>query len=399
MCCRSNAFKVLVKRLTMKILVIAPFLPWPLDQGGKIRVFNLLKERAERHDVTLACLTDGQATDPGPLAEICDEIITVPRPPQPAVDLLRFLFSNQPFNILRYRSAAFAAALRDLNSRCQFDQIQIEFSMMWQYVRLFPGAPTLLNAHNVEAEIVRQLGSACHNPLKRLLYRVEEQRLRREEVLAWRECTVCCAVSEPERAVIAAATGMTAKVRAVANGVDLGRFAYLPKTQGDGTVLLLGSMEYAPNLDAATWFIEEILPLLRDISAAVNIVVAGRGLDRIAVSTASEMVQLQSDVADVRPYMCAADLLAVPLRMGAGTRIKILEAMASGLPIVTTSKGCEGLLVKDGEHLLIADTPAEFAQAIIRLLQDRRVALQLAANARNLVEGKYGWETVATAME
>jgi len=383
----------------MNILVIAPFLPWPLDQGGKIRVFNLLKERAARHQVTLACLTDGQTVDPGPLAEICVELITVPRPPQPAVDLLRFLVSNQPFNVLRYSSAAFAAVLRDLDARRQFDQIQVEFSLMWQYARFFAGVPTLLNAHNVETEIVRQLGKSCRNPLKRLLYRMEAQRLLREETLAWRECTACCAVSEPERAVIAAATGMPAKVHAVANGVDLERFAYLPKVHGDGTVLLLGGMEYAPNLDAATWFIEEIFPLLRDMSAAVKIVVAGRDLERIPVSTAGEMVQLHSNVADVRPFMYAADLLAVPLRMGAGTRIKILEAMAGGLPVVATSKGCEGLLVRDGEHLLIADTPGEFARAIVTLLQDHRLALRLAANARGLVEGRYGWETVAAAME
>jgi glycosyltransferase involved in cell wall biosynthesis len=275
----------------------------------------------------------------------------------------------------------------------------VEFTLLWRYTEIFPGVPTLLNAQNVEAQIIHQLGAACSNPLKRLLYRMEEARLVTEEVRAWRECTACCAVSDRERDVIAAASGNAAKVRTVANGVDLQRFAYTPKKEGDGTLILLGSMEYAPNLDAATWFMAEIAPLLKEQFPAVQLNLVGREVGRVPLPSGSASVQLHENVPDVRPWMYAADLLAVPLRMGAGTRIKILEAMAAGVPIVTTAKGCEGIAVRDGEHLLIADTPAEFARAAARLLSDRGMALHLAANARRLVEESYGWGAVAAGME
>jgi glycosyltransferase involved in cell wall biosynthesis len=301
--------------------------------------------------------------------------------------------------VARFASAPFRAALAKLAARQRFDLVLVEFSLLWPYAGLFTEVPVVLDAHNVEAEIVRQLGESCRNPLKRLLYQREEQYLRRLEEAAWRECALCLAVSEREQAAIAAACGDPGKVESVPNGVDLERFAFQPKERPGRKVLFLGGMEYGPNLDAGRWFLAEIFPRLRNALPAVEVDVVGRQLDKLGDLLAQPGVCPHENVPDVLPLFRGVDLLAVPLRQGAGTRLKILEAMAAGLPVVATAKGCEGIAAVNGEHLLVADGAEAFARAVATLLTDREQAGRLAHNARQLVTERYSWEELGARLE
>src|SRR5208282_4382115 len=157
--------------------------------------------------------------------------------------------------------------------------------------------------------------------------------------------------------IIASAIGRTDKVVIVPNGVDLDRFEFMPKNSTGGRILFLGGMDYIPNLDSAEYFLTDIFPLIRSHLPEAKLSIVGRDLVKINKTRPSESIEFHENVADIVPYFRGSDVLVVPLRMGAGTRIKILEAMASGLPVVTTSKGCEGIEVKHGRHLLIADSP------------------------------------------
>jgi glycosyltransferase involved in cell wall biosynthesis len=382
----------------VNILIIAPFNPYPLVQGGKIRIFNIIKYISKFHKVTLASIVDDErAEDVSVLRDYCDEVVLVSRPARLWQDRFLFATGNKPYNFLRYASDRMRAELADLLKRRPYDLVQVEFSMMWQYAEIFRGIPVVLDAHNVEHEIVSQLRRSRRDFLWRVLYAKEEERLKKEEKRAWRECDCCFAASNKEKETIEVyADG---KVSVVPNGVDLERFQFIPKSEKGKKILLIGGMDYLPNLDSADYFLGDIYPFILSKLPDISLDVVGRELRRISVKDVSGSVRFHENVPDVLPFFRAADVLVVPLRMGAGTRVKILEAMAAGLPVVTTSKGCEGLEARHGEHLLIADSPADFSSSVRTVIEDLGLRKKLVHNARTLVEKKYSWEKIVAEME
>lgn len=382
----------------MNILVVAPFFPYPLTQGGKIVIFNTLKYLSRQHRVTLACLSDVPITDFGPLKEYCEEIVVVERKARPVPDLLTFLLGPLPYNAVKFHSGKFASELRRLLLRCRFDLVQIEFSLMWPYASLFEGIPRVLYAHNIEYRIIGQNRLRCSNPLKKLLYASEERKLRVLEERAWRECSLCFTVSADERDAIASTMNDPGKVVTLV-GVDLDRFPYHPRQEPGKRILFVGGLGYYPNLDSAQYLLEEISPRIRSGIADARLDLVGTELWRVAeLVPEGGGVELHENVPEILSWFRGADILVVPLRCGAGIRIKILEAMAAGLPIVTTPKGCEGLAVEHGRELLIADDPDAFAREVIRLLGDPSLRRRLAENARAFVEEHYSWETMVKRM-
>lgn len=383
----------------MNILLISPFLPYPLDQGGKIRIFNVVKNLSRNHKITLACLCSGPEQDRGPLTELCDEIVIVQRESSFARDFARFLVGRESFNCAKFSSREFAKVLTALIGKKKFDLVQIEFSMLWQYASLFPAIPVVLDAHNIEYKNVREIGNGVRNGLKRSLYRLEEKRLQMVEETAWRECDLCFAVSEKEQKEIAAGAGDSARTVIAANGVDTERFTFQRRAPAGKKILFLGGMDYSPNLDAARYFLRDIFPIILRDEPSARLLLVGRELGRLREAALLPQVECHESVPEVLPWFYQADLIAVPLRQGAGTRIKVLEAMAAGLPVVATSKGCEGIPARAGEHLLVADNADDFARAVQRVLSEARLGETLATNARKLVETSYSWQSVVQKME
>jgi glycosyltransferase involved in cell wall biosynthesis len=381
----------------MNILILSPFNPWPPVQGGKIRILNIIKNISKSHSVSLAAIVDDmKREDIGPLREFCDEVELVERPARLWKDRYAFLTGHLPYNVIRYASKEMTAVLRKMLKRRKFDLVQIEFSLMWQYAYLFRNIPLVLDAHNIEYEVVRGLAKLFRNPIKKISYVMEEKRLRHLEESAWRESSLCFAVSERDRMII----GEVApdKAMTLPNGVDLNRFEFHSNDRCGKRLLFIGGMDYLPNLDSANYFLSKIFPLVLSEMPDARLDVVGRELWRIDGRGSLKAVEFHEDVPDVLPFFRTADLLAVPLRYGAGTRIKILEAMAAGLPVVTTSKGCEGIDARDGEHLLIADSPGAFGSAVARLMEDRGLRTSLTTNARRLVEDRYSWERIVGEM-
>lgn len=383
----------------MNILIIAPFLPYPLDQGGKIRIFNIIKNLSSSHSVTLAAIVDNlEDADTGPLKDLCSKVLLFERPALLWSDRVAFFTSTSPYNVIRYRSATMRKQLKLLHQTKKFDVVQIEFSMMWQYAALFPTSPVVLDAHNIEYKNVQQIGQSVTSPLWRLLYFIERKRLQAVEELAWRESAICFTVSDKERAEIATSIGSSEKAVAAANGVDPERFAFLPKRKNQKKILLLGGMDYAPNLDAATYFLRDVFPIIRRDEPEASLLLVGRELSKLDNLAELPGVECHESVPEVLPWFYEADLLAVPLRQGAGTRIKVLEAMAAGLPVVTTSKGCEGIEVTHGNEILIAEGPEEFAAAVLQVIRTPDLGKQLAHSARKLVIEKYTWASATEIM-
>jgi polysaccharide biosynthesis protein PslH len=381
----------------MNILILSPFFPYPLTQGGKIRVFNIIKYLARNHRITLACLSEEKVTDYGPLKDYCEGVLVTYKKPSTAKDLFRFLTGPDPFNYVRYASAEMRAGLAGLADQKSFDAVLIEFSMMWQYADIFRGTTVALDEHNIEYNMIRQLKDQSRG-LRKILYGIEEKRVRKLEEQAWRECSHCFTVSGEERDIVAASAGHPEKVTEIRNCADLERFVFLPRTDFSGRVLFLCGMDYLPGLDSALYFMGELFPLIREKLPEIKLDIVGRDLHKVSGRFSFKGVEYHENVPDVLPWFRKADLLVVPLRYGAGTRIKIIEAMAAGLPVVSTSKGSEGIAASDGRHLLLADTPEDFAGAVARLMGDRGLAEHLARHARQLVEERYSWEKGATMM-
>lgn len=382
----------------MNILVVSPFFPYPLTQGGKITIFNTLKYLSREHRVSFACLTETTIVDYGPLREYCEEIVVVERKPNQIGDLLTFLTGDYPYNAVRLHSNTFVTELQKLLMRQTFDLVQIEFSLMWCYAPIFKGIPCALDSHNIEHRIIGQNRINCRNPLKKFLYAIEERKLKTLEERAWRECSLCFTVSGNESAVIASTLENDEKLITMV-GVDLARFEFQVKDSPGMKLLFVGGLDYQPNLDSSHYLLREIFPLIRAGLPEVRLDIVGHELWRVAgLLPENSGVELHESVPEILPWFRGADLLVVPLRYGAGIRIKILEAMASGLPIVTTSKGCEGLQVEHGRELLIADDPEAFAREVIRLLGDHGLRRTLAGNARTFVSAQYSWETLVKRM-
>lgn len=389
----------MARQTALNILILSPFLPYPLDQGGKIRVFNLVKHLSRDHRITLACLSTGAPADPGPLRELCEEVVVVETRGNFARDFARFLIGGEAFNCARFSSSTFASKLSELAARKSFDLVQIEFSLLWQYAPLFPDLPVTLDAHNIEYRNVQQIGEASRGFLKRSLYRLETSRLRSAEERSWRQSALCFTVSEKERDEIAAHTGRSEGIIAAANGVDPERFAFRAREGAAKRILFLGGMDYTPNLDAARHFLGELFPLILREEPQARVLLVGRELGKLGELAHLPQVECHESVPEVLPWFYQADLLAVPLRQGAGTRIKVLEAMAAGLPVVTTSKGCEGIAVQNGREMLIADSAEAFAAAVLQLLKDPASGLKLAQAARELVLERYTWESAVKSMD
>jgi glycosyltransferase involved in cell wall biosynthesis len=284
------------------------------------------------------------------------------------------------------------ATLVTLMATEQFDLVHLETTQIWPAVAACGALPAVLGTQNVESHILTQLGNACRNPLKRLLYRVESVRMRQFEERAWRSCRLCLTVSNEERHEVIAAGVSPERVVTVPNGVDLERFAFAPRP-GRKRLLFLGGLNYHPNMDAAKWLLDQIWPLIHQADPETELLLAGRKTEQL-VAPADAGVTFLGDPLDVPECFAMADVLLVPLRIGAGTRLKVLEAMAAGLPVISTAIGYAGVDAVDGEQLLAADSPREFVSAVCNLFSNRELAGKIAANGRALVESRYSWQKV-----
>jgi polysaccharide biosynthesis protein PslH len=389
----------------MRILWIKTELLHPVDKGGRIRTYQMLRALSRQHHVTYLCLDDGGAA-PDAIERSCEyaqDVVAVPfRPPAKggaglAAALLRNLFSPLPYAVARYRSPALRERVRRLAA--SVDLVVCDF--------LFPSlnvpdrlpAPAVLFQHNVEAKIWERYVSVPQHPLRRAYFRLQWRRMRRYEARECRRFACVVAVSAQDAELIRSEYGAKS-VGDVPTGVDLDYFTArgtAPPPQESRELVFVGSMDWMPNDDAIRWFAGEVFPGVQKRIAGVRLVVVGRspsmGLRELA--SRNRAIGITGTVDDVRPYLARAALSVVPLRVGGGTRLKIYEAMATGVPVVSTAIGAEGLPLRSGEHLLIADSAEEQVSAICALLNDPARASALAANALAFVRLHCSWDAVA----
>lgn len=387
----------------MHLLWLKTDLLHPIDKGGKIRSYHMLRELKKLHHVTYLALDDGTAArDAVERAdEYCHELIRVPHRTSAKfssaffADLARNMWSPLPYAVHKYRSVEFSRWVERENMKA--DVVVCDF--------LFPSVnvpdrlprPSVLFQHNVEALIWRRHADIQTNRLARLYFREQWRRMQAFERTACHKFDAIVAVSAQDRAMMEQDYGAP-YVREIPTGVDTEYFRPFPSSEPDPYhVVFSGSMDWLPNHDAMKYFCQQILPRIRASLPAVTFTIVGRNPfpDTVALSREHASIRVTGRVEDVRPYIEQASVYVIPLRIGGGTRLKVFEAMAMEKPIVSTSIGVEGLPVAHGSDVLIADEPAAFAEAVLRLLRDRSLAKRIGTAGATKVRSQFGWEPAA----
>ena len=388
----------------MQILWLKTELLHPLDKGGRIRTYNMLRELARGHRITYLTLDeDGSDEAITRASEYCAELVRIPvrTPAKGSIsfyrDVLRNLASSLPYAIWKYRSSAMRATIEDLVRRRRVDVIVCDFLAPAVNVPEKLTAPTVLFEHNVEAQIWARRAALATNALEKRYLDGQWARMHRFERAQCRRFDHVVAVS-PDDADYIAREYSARHVSEIPTGVDTTFFRPSKgRTPEPNHLVFIGSMDWSPNEDAMSWFIREILPRVRSAVPGVTLSIVGRNpTPSLLAFTEQHGVHVTGTVADVRPYLERAAVNIVPLRIGGGTRLKIFEAMAMENAVVSTTIGAEGLPISDNEHLLIADAPESFSDAILRLLRDPAEAARLSRNAATLVRTQFSWDRVAS---
>ena len=387
----------------MRILWLKTNLLHPVDTGGKIRTYYMLRELKQRHHVTYLALDDGTASPDAAdrAAEYCHDLIRVPHRTASKfslrffAELVRNLGSPLPYAVEKYRSSAFGEYIA--REQMKADVVVCDFLFPSVNVQEPLSRPSVLFEHNVEALIWRRHADNQRNPLLRRLFHAQWRRMRDFERAACHRYDVVVAVSPQDRAIIEGDYGATL-VRDVPTGVDTDYFRPTGSAEPDPCHLVFtGSMDWLPNDDAMRYFARAIFPRIQAACPDVSVTIVGRNPfpGVTALSRECPSIRVTGQVADVRPYMDRAAVYVIPLRIGGGTRLKVFEAMAMGKAIVSTSIGVEGLPIANGTEALVADEPDAFADAVIQLLRDRAFARRLGEAASDKVRTQFGWAPVA----
>ncbi|MCK6538990.1 MAG: glycosyltransferase [Anaerolineales bacterium] len=375
----------------MKILFLSRWFPYPTNNGSKIRIYNLLRGLSQLHDVTLLSFVDQPEASPeAPEArEICSKVKVVPwREFDPGNIRARLaLFNLKPRSIVDTFSPEMAGAITETLREEQYDLIIASQLQMAAYHPYFRNVPAIFEEFEIGLFHDRAFSADGRMRFRHALTWFKLRLYLSQLLGSFRSCTV---VSERERQLLARNFPRFAgAVEVIPNGLNVEEYNNVKVEKKPNTLIFTGSFKYNANYEAMSWFVGEVFPLILEKTPDAHLIVTGDHANLPLPS--SRNIALAGFVEDVKPLIASSMVSLAPLLSGGGTRLKILEAMALGTPVVATSKGAEGLDAMDGEHLLLADSPAQFADCVIRLLTDEKLRRRLAGNASLLVEAKYNW--------
>jgi glycosyltransferase involved in cell wall biosynthesis len=309
--------------------------------------------------------------------------------------------ARRPFVILRDGSPAMRELVRRLCRERDFDLLHATQLNMAQYVRDIPGIPKILDQENAVSVVVKRLYRLEGLGIRKFLALLEWRRLRSYEAEACRSFDLVLTVTEEDRRALEELTGGRGNFAVVPIGVDCEEVRPIPRRPDARSIISVGTMFWPPNADGVLWFAERVYPLIKAEMPGVGFYVVGARPPGEVVRLGEEdpSIEVTGYVEDIVPYLRESAVMVVPLRAGGGMRVKILDAFARGIPVVSTSIGCEGIAATPGEEILVADDPADFAGAVVEVMRDKQLARRLSERGRQLVEARYDWRVVYRRMD
>lgn len=382
----------------MKILMLTPYLPYPLLTGGQTRSFNLIKRLSSLgHEITLFSLikNDDEKQYAGELQKFCKEVMVFKRPQKPWTlkNILRTGFSFYPFLVIRNWAGGEKSAIEQKIKEEKFDLIHAETFYVMPHIPK-TSIPILLVEQTIEYLVYRHFADEFKIPLiKQLLY-ADVAKMKHWELEYWKRATRVAAMSEEDKQTM---TGQLAglNVDIVPNGVDswfFGESVYL--REKDPVILYLGNFTWLQNREAVEVLVSKVWPKIKTKLPNAKLWIVGKAAPDFFDKLKSADIKIM-EVKDVREAYQKASVLVAPIYGGGGTRYKNFEAFASGLPVVTTSIGIGGTDARDGEEVIIRDDPEGLAEAAVRLIGDKALYQKLSTNAKRMVKEKYDWDPIA----
>lgn len=379
----------------MKILFLSRWFPYPSNNGSKLRIFNLLRGLSRCHEVTLLSFVDPADVlpDAAILREICSECFTVPWrefDPNSSQARLGFL-SLKPRFILDTFSPQMECEISRLVSKNRYELVIASQLSMTSYYGAFGDIKAVFE--ELELGGFYEPAYLSGNLLERLRKRLTWLKLKNYLSNVLDSFAICTVASEKEKKLfVETFPAHRAKAMVIPNCIDVVQYQSFNIERGWHRLIFTGSFRYLANYQAMVWFLEKVYPLILENVSDTQLLITGDHADLPLPMTTN--VHLTGHVEDIKSLIASCNVSIVPIWSGGGTRLKILEAMALGTPVVSTSKGAEGLLAANGRHILIDDEPEGFASGVIRLLQDQQFSQQLASNALQLVEERYDWAQI-----
>ncbi len=392
----------------MRILVLTQVVVYPADAGPKVKTLQVLRHLAAHHDVVYCTFVRSakEAQDVEKLREICCRVSAIPIIRSRMNDvrfLIGSLATGDSFILRRDDSPTMRAMVRQLLHEEQIDVLHIDQLNMMRFVPPDWQGTVILDEHNAVWQVFERLSRGTRNPISRWLLGREAHIIRGIEGAACCRAQTVLAVSEQDQQALREVAGESALIEIVPITVDAEHFQPIWEARNPqpNRLLTIGTMFWLPNSEGVSWWLRQGYEHLRRLCPNVTYDVVGarppHTLQMLAGRHAG--VHLHGYVADVTPFWTSTGALAVPLLSGGGVRVKILEAMAMGIPVISTTIGCEGLAVRNGEHLLVADNPETFARACATVLRDKELALHLARNARQLILEQYDAKVALRALD
>lgn len=390
----------------MNILLLTQIVPYPPDSGPKVKTYHVLRYLAEQgHRVTLASFV--RSHEQGHLEHLrsfCAAVHAVPMRRSRLADVRAYagsLRSGLPFLVARDDRREMHELVRTLTSEQRFDIVHADQLTMGQFALSAVSGKRVFDAHNAVWTIVERGQRTAMLPLKPVLGR-EARLLKTYEGWLCRQMDAVLAVSDVDKRLLVEAGAPPERFTIIPIAVDCATLAPVSRDPRSTGILTASTLFYPPNADGVRWFLHDVYPRVRQAAPAATLAIVGPRPPKDLVQAGvdkPDAVTVTGYVPDLVPYLEQAAVMIVPVRAASGMRVRILEALARGVPVVTTTTGVEGIDAVNGEHLLVADEPADVAAAVARVLREPELGARLAAAGRRLVEEKYDWRVALPALE
>ncbi|MBD3615431.1 MAG: glycosyltransferase [Gracilimonas sp.] len=387
----------------MKILNVMPFSPVPKDFGGALREYYILQSLASEHEVTVVTYGTEEQFDlfTREFGDLVNEIHMVKPPWERKFRRLAQFYavccSGKSYFHNHNCSQCLQKKITELLETKNFDAVHCEFSVMGN-LNFGNDVLKIMNTHNVEYNNFRRMWNTTNTAFRKRFYRHEYKKVYHEEIKALKNQDVIFSTSEKDREIFRKDIPDVPNY-VVPNGVDTEFFTPSDIIDEEPySLVFTGMMGYVPNYDGMLWFLDNIFPKIKKQIPNIKVYIVGKNPPAELEKRALDDVVVTGFVDDVRPYVWRSSVFIVPLRMGSGTRLKVVEALSMKKPVVSTSIGCEGIEVVDGDSILIEDEPKDFAEAVVQLLQNRNLRSHLTENGYRLVKEKYDWSVVGNHM-